>query len=357
MHIVLNDTARLNGFHPVRDYLNGLQWDGVARLDTWLIDYAGAKDTKYTRAVGAITLIAAARRVRQPGCKFDEMLVLEQPQQGTDKSSALGVLAVREDWFSDDLPLNVEGKRVIEMLRGHWIIEAAELSGMRKADVEHLKAMLSRRIDRARMAWGRLPIEAPRQCIAIGTTNKSEYLRDTTGNRRFWPVLVQAFKLDALRRDRDQLWAEAAAREAQGESIRLAPELWPSAEEEQRQRLADDPYVTVLANHLGDLEGRIEAVDVWTILDLRGAQLTQEVYARAAEAMKRIGWKRPNKAGTARFDGKLMAAFVRGDGQQVITAGRVAGVLCVGPELDTLVDNTAQTPRGRSVLGDVGHNC
>ena len=207
---------------------------------------------------------------------------------------------------------------MIETLRGRWIVEAAELSGMRKADVEHLKAMLSRRIDRARMAYGRLPIEAPRQCVVIGTTNKSEYLRDTTGNRRFWPVLVVRFDLDALRRDRDQLWAEAAAREAKGESIRLARELWPEAAKEQRQRLADDPFVAVLANHLGHLEGKIKAADVWEILNLHGAQLTQDVYARAAEAMKRIGWKRPNKAGTARFDGRLMAAYVRGDSRKTI---------------------------------------
>ena len=209
--IVLSDTARLNAFHPVRDYLDGLAWDGKPRVDCWLVTYAGAEDSAYTRAVGALKLIAAVRRIRKPGCKFDEMMVIEQPQQGTDKSSALAVLAVREDWFTDDLPLNVEGKRVIEVLRGRWIVEAAELSGMKKADVEHLKAMLSRQIDRGRMAYGRLPIEAARQCIVIGTTNKSEYLRDTTGNRRFWPVLVKRFDLDALRRDRDQLWANFAS--------------------------------------------------------------------------------------------------------------------------------------------------
>jgi predicted P-loop ATPase len=184
---------------------------------------------------------------------------------------------------------------------------------MKKADVEHLKAMLSRRIDRARMAYGRLPIEAPRQCIIIGTTNKSEYLRDTTGNRRFWPVLVRAFKLEALKHDRDQLWAEAAAREARGESIRLAPELWPIAGKEQQQRLADDPYVAVLDHHLGNLKGKIRAVNVWLILDLRGAQLTQEAFVRMSEAMKRIGWKRPNKSGMLRFNGRPVSAFVRGD--------------------------------------------
>jgi hypothetical protein len=320
--IVVNDAAQLNGFHPVCDYLDALHWDGRPRVDRWLVAYARAEDIEYTRAVGALMLIAAVRRIRQPGCKFDEMLVLEQPLQGTDKSSALAILAVHEDWFADDLPLNVESKRVIETLRGRWIIEAAELSGMKKAVVEHLKAMLSRRVDRARMAYGRLPVEAPRQCVLVGTTNKSEYLRDTTGNRRFWPVRVQRFDLEALRRDRDQLWAEAAVREAKGESIRLRRELWPLAAQEQQQRLADDPFVAVLNEHLGDLEGKIASVDVLTILDLRGAQLTQEAYMHASEAMKRIGWKRPNKSGMLRFGGKLVSAYVRGNPRWKINVER-----------------------------------
>jgi predicted P-loop ATPase len=313
MRIVVSDTGRINQFHPVRDYLDGLTWDGKPRLDKWLVSYAGAEDNEYTRAVGALFLIAAVRRVRQPGCKFDEMLVIEQPLQGTDKSSALAVLAVNEDWFGDDLPLNVDEKKVIETLRGRWIIEAAELSGLKKADVEHLKAFLSRRRDRARMAYGRLPIEAARQSVVAGTTNKFMYLRDVSGNRRFWPVLIERFNLPALRRDRDQLWAETAAREAKGESIRLAPELWPVAGEEQQQRLADDPYVEVLREYIGDLEGKIKAMNVWLILDLRGSQLTQEAYVRMSEAMKRIGWVRPNKSGMLRFGGEPQSAFVRGD--------------------------------------------
>jgi predicted P-loop ATPase len=267
-------------------------------------------------------LVAAVRRVRQPGCKFDEMLVMEQEQQGTNKSSALAIMAVRSEWFDDNLPLTADSKRVIEVMQGRWILESSELSGMGKAEIEHLKAFLSRRYDRARPAYGRLPVERARQCIIVGTTNKSEYLRDTTGNRRFWPVRIKAFDLEALRRDRDQLWAEATAREAKGEKIRLAPELWPAAEQEQQQRLADDPYVAVLAKHLGYLQGKIRAVDVWDILDLRGAQLTQTAYARAAEAMKRIGWTRPNSAGTAKFEGRTTTAFVRGDRAKAISVVR-----------------------------------
>ena len=135
-------------------------------------------------AVGALILIAAVRRIRQPGCKFDEMLVLESPQ-GTDKSQALRVLAINNDWFSDYLPLNAKPQLVIEMLHGRWIVEAGELTGLKKADIEHLKAFLSRQIDRSRMAFGRLLKEYPRQCVIFGSTNLTEYLRDTTGNRRF----------------------------------------------------------------------------------------------------------------------------------------------------------------------------
>jgi predicted P-loop ATPase len=320
--IVMEDVAQTNAFHPVREYLDSLKWDGVPRLDGWLTTYAGAEDNEYTRAVGSIALIAAVRRIRAPGCKFDEMLIFEQPTQGTDKSTAIRIMAVRDEWYADDLPLSADSRRVIEYLRGKWIVEIPELVGMRNTGSDHLKSQLSHQSDRARLAWARLPVEAQRQNIFIGTINKIKYLRDTTGNRRYWPVRVVRFDLDALRRDRDQLWAEAAAREATGDSIRLAPKLWPDAATEQEERLADDPFVAILDRHLGHLKGRIRAADVWEILDLRGAQLNQDIYARAAEAMKRLGWERPNKAGIAKFDGRPMAAYVRGDRQKTIEVKR-----------------------------------
>lgn len=314
-YAVVEDTARLNAFHPVRDYLGALQWDGRPRLDTWLTDCAGAEDTKYVRAVGALVLMAAVRRVRQPGCKFDEMLVLENPTQGTAKSSALATLAIKEDWFTDDLPLNAEGKRVIESLRGRWIVEAGELSGMKRSDVEHLKAMLSRQIDRARMAFGRLVSSVPRQNIIIGTTNDTEYLRDATGNRRFWPVLVGTFDLDRLRRDRDQLWAEAAEREATGASIRLAEELWPAAEVEQGQRLTADPWVAILSDlGLGRIDrGKISTTALFRLLDIKPTYQTQDLAKRLSTVMWKLGWRRPNTGGTIKEEGRLVAGYVCGD--------------------------------------------
>jgi hypothetical protein len=299
--------ARDKGFHPVRDYLDGLAWDRTPRLDLWLVTYGGAMDSPLVRAVGSLMLIAAVRRVRDPGCKFDEMLVLES-DQGTDKSSALAILAVREEWFGDDLPLNGDSKRVIEALAGCWIVEAAELKGMRRGDVEHLKALLSRRVDRARLAYGRLPVARPRQCVIFGTTNSAQYLRDGTGNRRFWPVRVSRFDLAALRRDRDQLWAEAAAREAAEESIRLDPALYGAAADAQEERRVEDPFVGRLASVLGDLNGKLAAEDAWLIVGVPTGQRTQDHNARLGEAMRSLGYERVK----LRIEGRATWCYARG---------------------------------------------
>ena len=305
--VVIQEAARRNAFHPVRDYFDGLVWDGVPRLDQWLIKYGGAQDTEYVRAVGPITLIAAVRRIRQPGCKFDEMLIFES-LQGTDKSMMLQTMAVESEWFSDDLPLNADGKRVIEQIRGKWIVEAAELSGMRRADVEHLKAMLSRQVDRGRMAYGRLTMEVERQCVIIGTTNSAIYLRDLTGNRRFWPVKVKAFDIAAIKQDRDQLWAEAAAREAEGASIRLSQKLWNDAAAEQQQRTVNDPWQEDLESLIGDQQGKVRSTDLWNALGVEIEKRTQEQNARLGAAMKALGFERK----ILKFNGKNERCYVRG---------------------------------------------
>jgi predicted P-loop ATPase len=312
---VITDTARLNKFHPVCDYLASLKWDGTKRIDTWLTIYGGVEDNDYSRAVGALFLTAAVRRVRNPGCKFDEMVILEHEVQGTDKSTALATLAVKEEWFSDDLPLSVEGKQVIECLRGRWIVEAGEMSGIKRTDIAHIKALLSRQVDRARLAYGRIVSEVPRQCVIVGTTNDLEYLRDTSGNRRFWPVRCLKFDVVALRRDRDQLWAEAAAREATGISIRLSPELWPNARAEQTKRLTRDPWLEALQE--AGLEnmvcGKISMGDIWIILDVRGGQQTQEQSKRVGAAMRDLGWRRPSESGLVKIDGEPVSGYVKGE--------------------------------------------
>ena len=289
---VANNEARALQYHPVKEYLDSLRWDGEKRLDGWLHKYAKAPNSPYVRAVGSIVLIAAVRRVREPGCKFDEMVVLES-QQGLDKSTGLSVLAIRDEWFTDSLPLHAEDKQVIESLGGKWIIEVAELKGMRRSDVDHLKSFLSRQVDRARMAYDRMPTEAPRQCVFFGTTNADTYLRDTTGNRRFWPVRVGPFDVAALRVDRDQLWAEAAAREAAGESIRLDPALYGGAALEQERRFIDDPWTALVDKALGGYpRGKILCADLWALINVPVGMRTQEHNARMGEVMRGLGWER-----------------------------------------------------------------
>ena len=209
-----------NPFDPVKDYLASLQWDKQPRLDSWLTDYLGGDDTPLNRAFGRKTLLAAIRRVRNPGCKFDYLLVLEG-RQGTGKSSAWRVLAGDEN-FSDQ-PIKWDNpKQQREAAGGVWIHEMAELVGLRKADVELIKSFLSRQNDRERAAYEHFPDDQPRRCIFVGTVNPigryAEYLTDPTGARRFWPVRTGAIDLAGLARDRDQLWAEAAHYEATGES-------------------------------------------------------------------------------------------------------------------------------------------
>ena len=318
---VVGDTAQTNRHHPVKDYLAGLKWDGVPRVDTWLINYGGAKDSSYVRAVSALPLLAAVRRIRQPGCKFDEMLVLEG-DQGSGRSSAVRTLAVRDDWFLDSVPFNLDPQKVIERLSGKWILEAAELSGLRKTEIEHYKQFLSSPGDSARPAYGRKKLNAPRQCVFIGTTNDEHYLRDDTGNRRNWGVkLAGEFDIDGLKRDRDQLWAEAAHREAAGESIRLDKSLWPAAEKEQDKRTAVDPFDDLLDRALGWLNGQLESASVLVILNIPEAQRNTAMEMRAAKSMKRLGWVKP--AQPVWLNGKNRRVWRRGDAPyETITAER-----------------------------------
>lgn len=307
---VVDDAARWNNFHPVRAYFDQLAWDGEPRLDRWLIAYAGAADTAYVRAVSAIVLIAAVRRIVMPGCKFDEMLILES-KQGTNKSTALKILAVNDTWHTDNLSLGADTQRQMEATAGKWLVEAGELKGMGKGDVNALKAYLSRSTDEGRMAYGRKPRISPRQFIVIGTTNETgDYLRDSTGNRRFWPVRVLGFDLAALERDRDQLWAEACVREQAGESIRLAPELYDAAALEQAEREAEDPFFILLQRCLGSCGGKIRAIDCWKIVGVEPGQATQDQNSRLGSAIRKLGWERCK----ARFGGDNPEhAYRRGD--------------------------------------------
>jgi hypothetical protein len=260
----INDAAELlaerNQIHLVREYLDTLQWDGVHRLNKWLVTYLGAPDTKLNREISEIILVAGVRRVRRPGAKFDTMVVLEG-STGTGKSAALRTLAdggtatqgaTSDDscpsFFSDNSLVHLDEKKQMENLQGVWIQEVAELDGMSKADVNTIKTFLSRQSDKGRLAFERRADVQLRQCIFFGTTNEYQYLRDETGNRRFWPVKTTRIDQDALARDRDQLWAEACEIEKTGRTLVLAPELWGEATAEQDARRAVHPWLLILAS-------------------------------------------------------------------------------------------------------------
>jgi hypothetical protein len=306
------EIARERGaFHPVHEYLDGLVWDGEERLDYWLTTYLGVEHNELTRAIGRLWLVGAVRRIRQPGCKFDQMLVLMGEKQGTGKSTVLLVLAVKPEWFTDSVSFTTSGKEMIEQLQGKWIVEFPELKGMRDNRIDKIKAQLSRQVDRGRPAYGRLPIEAPRQCILSGTCNSLEPLVDRTGNRRFWCVAVGEIKIEELRRDVDQLWAEASAaeREIVGD-IRLDPSLWPKAEQLAEEHTQSDAWADLLDDELGDIKGKIAPNDVWIILRVpEERRHDQKLVERRGEALREVGFERKQ----ARINGKVRWAYLRGD--------------------------------------------
>lgn len=286
--------ARESAYHPVVDYLSSLTYDPTKPTnltEEWLVRFAGAEDTPFVRAVSRLILVAAVRRVRSPGCKFDEMLVLISPVQGTEKSMALATLAVNEDWFTDSFPLRADEKKTIEQLSGRWIVECAELQGMHQSDVETVKSILSRQVDRARLAYGHHPTNAPRQCVFFGTTNSTAFLRDRT-NRRFWPVYVSRFDIAALRTFRDAIWAEAAHLESVGMSIRLDESLWAEAAILQEEVRQGEPWTDVLVPHLGEMVGRVLCNDVWKIINKPEHQRGAADNGRLTEAMLELGWTR-----------------------------------------------------------------
>ncbi len=226
--------------HPVRTYLQSLIWDGTPRLERWTSTYLGAAPTDLTHAMGGLWLISAVARIFRPGVKADHMLILEGPQ-GARKSTALKILA-GEDWFTDELP-DLGSKDAAIHMQGVWIVEIAELDAIGRAEVSRIKAFLTRTTDRFRPPYGRHTVEIKRQCVFAGTVNPDTYLRDETGNRRFWPIRCGDIDVAGLARDRDQLWAEAVHRFKAGAIWWLEDkELLKAAREEQDKRYQSDAW-------------------------------------------------------------------------------------------------------------------
>lgn len=281
--------AKDRSFHPVREYLESLKWDGTKRIDDWLSLYLGAEASEYTSAVGARWLVSAVARIFQPGAKADCCLILEG-EQGIRKSTALRVLA--QPWFTDEIA-DLGSKDAALQTRGVWVIEIAELDSMSRGEVSKIKAFMSRATDRFRPPYGKRLVESPRQCVFAGSVNHSTYLRDDTGGRRFWPVACTRILIDELGRDRDQLWAEAVVRYRGGAVWWLdSAELNQQAAEEQSARFEGGVWDCLIARWV---DGR-ESVSVGEVLSLAiekpKTQWTQADQNAVARCLRVMGWER-----------------------------------------------------------------
>jgi predicted P-loop ATPase len=303
VHKAIDLRAHERRFHPVRDYLKSLQWDGMPRVETWLHRYFGAALTDYTKVIGRMFLIATVARIFRPGCKVDYMLILEGPQ-GEFKSSACEILG--GDWFSDHLPdIGTAGKDVSQHLRGKWIIELTELHAMSRAETNQLKGFVTRKTERYRRSYGHKEVVEPRQCIFIGTTNKSIYLRDETGNRRYWPVKTTTVELAALKRDRDQLFAEATALFEQG------IQWWPDkkfegtyVKPEQDERYEADPWEDPIIEYLSRLPDRrvlISHIAKFGLGFASDARVGTADARRIAAVLEQEGWRRGPRQADGRW--------------------------------------------------------
>ena len=254
----LSAVSHERSFHPIRDYLNALpEWDGIPRLEEIFIDYLGAEDSIYTREVTKKTFTAAVARVFVPGIKFDYMTVLVG-KQGLGKSTLFTKLA--GNWFNDSLSMgDMKDKTAAEKLQGYWILEIGELAGFRKAEVEAVKSFLSRQHDVYRPSYGRRTVEYPRQCILVGSTNNDTgFLRDSTGNRRFWPVQVNGVSRDKASWNLtsyavDQIWAEALACRKAEEPLYLQGKAEEEALEQQKIAMESDERLGLLVDYLEKL--------------------------------------------------------------------------------------------------------
>jgi predicted P-loop ATPase len=280
--------------HPVRDYLDSLVWDGRPRLSRWLEIYLGAQPEgqggeRYLEAVGRAWMIAAVARVFKPGCKADNAIILEGAQ-GIGKSTAASILG--GEWFGDNLP-HMGTKDASSYLQGLWIVEMAELSNMARAEVEVVKAFMSRTEDRFRPAYARLEISVPRQCVFIGSTNQDSYLKDVTGNRRFWPVRCGEVHQDRLKEDRDQLWAEAVDAFKAGEPWWLNNDVAAVAGERQADRVDNDDAWAgdVLKATEGKEQFGICIAQIMEAMLMEKKDRTRIASVRIANILKADGWE------------------------------------------------------------------
>jgi putative DNA primase/helicase len=305
---------RYGSYHPIRLYLDELRWDGTSRLDTFVVKYLGGSSSvqpdAYLSAVVPAWLISAVARVHGPGCQADHVIILEG-DQGTKKSTALRIL-VGDQYFSDSLPPDLGHKDARDHLRGKWVIELSELAQWGRSEVETIKAFITRRVEQYRPPYGRHEVSIPRQCVFAGTTNRSEYLVDQTGNRRFWPIKCGTIDLAAIERDRDQIWAEAVQRYRDGHPWHLQSSVEAFAHAETTKRAASEPWLPLVVKALNDDESPVgETIAPGELLDrmdIRKEQRAAQSAARVGGILEHLGWQRGRRHGTR---GQLFVAPVR----------------------------------------------
>jgi len=302
-----------NTSHPVREWLESLPApDSRKLLDTWLFDFCGVVPTSdkhraYVREVGRKWLISAVARIMKPGCKADYALILEGGQ-GAGKSTTLRILC-GDEWFGDALP-NMASKDASDYLRGKWVIEMAELSNINKSEVEVVKAFISRTEERFRPAYARAEITYPRQCVFAGSTNKTDYLRDETGNRRFWPVRVSdKCDLKGIRAARAQLWAEALAAFRDGEEWWLSEGVIETAKDEQEMRVAQDAWSTTIMDFCLGKEKVSPTQIAREALQLEITKIDRMVTNRITAVLAGAGWGRSGILSSGQYKGQ--AAYSR----------------------------------------------
>lgn len=284
--------AKDNAFHPIRDYLRSLKWDGTPRLDNWLQATMGAPDTPFVRAVGRKTLIAAVARAFKPGCKVDTVLVLEGPQ-GIQKSTAIATL-FGEEFTAESVNLFDQHNKMVMAMMGAWCVELAEFIAITRRDENQVKGMLSMRSDRVVLPYAKMASDHPRQCIFFGTINPGEggYLTDSTGNRRYWPVPVVKAEIKRIASRRDDLWAEAYKAFLADEPWWLSSEEEALAKEQVTDREEYDVWQEIIHEKL--IRGGIMSTSVAAALSAIGVpaeRMDKKAQNRVGKALRACGFK------------------------------------------------------------------
>lgn len=308
-HAAVDNVARRLTANPLVKWLRGLKWDMTQRLDTWLSTYAGVAPSDYASQVGRWFMIGAIARAMRPGCKVDHVLVLEGPQ-GKRKSTCLRVLA-GEEWFADS-PIDLASKDRFVALQGIWIQEIAELDGFDRGDVNRIKSYLSSPVDVYRPPYARASVKVPRRAVFAATVNGDSYLRDETGNRRFWPVRCDGtIDLVGLARDREQLWAEAMFK------FGADATWWPDSAEavaacvaEQGDRVQRDAWEPMIAGFIGSRSEITVADLLRRCLELEPAKWGPTEQQRIARVLRILGWERAQ----VRRDGVRVWLYRPGEG-------------------------------------------